>query len=111
MGGLLGQAFGLLLTTINNLFGSWRFFLGVTCLSLLGIVLYNVLVELMGDVLTWVMGELTAVPVGELPSTRLQLTGLGAWIAQETYLSQQVGIAVTAVSLKWLVVKIPFLKW
>lgn len=111
MGYIIGLATKAVIGSLANLFGSWQGFLAVTFLSCLGVVLYNVAASLVGDTLTWVMGQVAALEVGDLPNGWVQLTGLGAWLAEQTYLDDQIGIAITAVSMKWVVMKIPFLKW
>ena len=111
MGTAIGLAFKALITSLVAIFGSWKLFIGFAITGILAVVLYNGVVEIAQEVLTWAMGKITAMSGAELPSGLIQLSGLAAWMAQQTYIPAQVGIAVSAVSLKWLVVKIPFLKW
>ena len=111
MGATIGLAFKALITSIGGAFTAWKLFSSFLLTVVLGIVLYNLVVDVVQEVIAFVNAKLAAVSGGELPSGALQLTGLGAWLAQETYLDAQIGIAITAISLKWLVVKIPFLKW
>lgn len=111
MGAIIAASTKTMIATMVAAFTSWKTLMTLVLVTALGITIYNVAADLLEAVLQWVMSEVSAVPVGELPSGMVQLSGLGAWMAQQTYLHEQVGIAITAVSLKWLVVKIPFLKW
>jgi len=111
MGAIIALSTKAIIATIVAFATSWRAFLGITLMAALGVLIYNVAVDLMGDVLTWAVGRVAAIDPSELPNGWLTLTSLGAWLAQETYLDQQIGIAVTAISMKWVVVKIPFIKW
>lgn len=111
MGAIIGAATKAIITTMGNLATSWKLTFAFGLTTVLGVVIYNVVVDIMEEILTYGNAVLASVSVGELPNVVLQLTGLGAWVAQQTYLDQQIGIAVTAVSMKWVLCKIPFVKW
>lgn len=110
MGAALGLAFRALITTLVNLFGTWKVFAFTLVTGTFGIVLYNLLCEVVGEVL-----EFTAAAadqgVGDLPSGLIQFGGVGAWIAHTMNVEGMISLTVTVVAAKWLVVKIPFLKW
>lgn len=111
MGAALGMAFKALIGSLINIFSGWKVFLGFVVTGILAVVIYNGVVAIVEEVMVWVMGKISGMTGSDLPSGLVQLSGLAAWMAQQTYLDVQIGIAVSAISLKWLVVKIPFLKW
>lgn len=111
MGAVIGAAFQALILSLGRLFLSWKVFGAFLITGILGIVLYNLVAEILGEVLTFIQGQINAA-TGELgASAPLQLSGIGAWLAQVLKLPEQISVALTFVGLKWMVVKIPFLKW
>lgn len=92
------------------LFAGWKTFLGVLVTGLVGVLIFNVAIDLIEAGLTWVLSSLGNVSDPGLPGSS-SITGLGAYLAMHLKLVECVGLVCSVVLLKWMVVKIPFLKW
>jgi len=71
---------------------------GVLFLSL-PIILYNVFLTLGVDLASFVLTKLAESTLPEMQS--MELTGLGAWVAEKLKIPQVMSIAMTAVSTRW----------
>lgn len=111
MGAVIGAAIRVLLGSSVAKWLATKAFVSLIVTSILGVVLYNVVSEVFGELLTFVQSQLTEVTGEGLTGATLEFVGLGAWFADKLLLPEQVGVMLTFISLKWLVVKIPFLKW
>jgi len=110
MGAALGLAIRALILSLGTLFSGWKLFFGALITTILGVVLYNLIADILEEGLAFVTASIDGV-TGQLPSLSLQFVGLGAWLAHAVQLEDQIALAVTFIGLKWLVVKIPFVKW
>jgi hypothetical protein len=90
----------------------YKVFFGGLFLSILVVFLYNLVAEIVGEVLSWslsVMSSETAGVVGESPSVGLD--GVGAYLAGVLRVPEMLSVALNLVALKWLLRKIPFVRW
>lgn len=111
MGAIIGAAIRVLLASSVAKWLAWKTVVAFLVTTVLGIVLYNVVSEILGELLDWVSTQISAVSYEGIEGAALEFTGLGAWFADRLQIPEQVGVMVSFVSMKWLVVKVPFLKW
>lgn len=109
----LSGAWGWLGATLGAIFVGWRGLILLTFLSFLGINLYNlfceIVTELSGFIVTMLQSRAPGVPGS--PSLVGELFGTAAYLAVHLKLLEQFNFMISIVTLKWIVVKIPFLKW
>lgn len=111
MGAVIAMALGKIISGMGAMFLGWKTVMVALITVVLGVVIYNVVSEIVGELLDFAMEQISAISQGGLPSVTLQLSGIGAWLAEKLRLDDQVALMITFVTAKWLVVKIPFLKW
>lgn len=92
------------------LFAGWKTFLGVLVTGVVGVLIFNVAVDLIEAGLTWVLSAMGGVTNPGLPESG-SITGLAAYLAGHLKVVECIGLVCSVVLLKWMVVKIPFLKW
>lgn len=78
-------------------------------MTILGIVLYNALVGIVQEVLNFALTQISGVSAGTI--TNPTLTGFAAWFLSSIRLPEAFAIIVTCVSIKFVLRKIPFVKW
>jgi len=109
----LASGWGWLGTALGAIFVGWRGVILATFLSFLGINLYNlfctIVTELSGFITTMLSSRAPGVPGA--PSLIGELFGTAAYLAIHLKLIEQFNFMISIVILKWVVVKIPFLKW
>lgn len=111
MGAIIGAAIRVLLASSVAKWLAWKTVIAFVVTTIIGIVLYNLVAEIVGECLVWVADQVAEVTTTGWEGAALQFTGLGAWFADRLQIPEQVGVMVAFVSTKWLVVKVPFLKW
>lgn len=109
----LGSAFGWLSTALGAVFVGWRGVMLATFLAFLGINLYNLFCTIVSELSSFITTMLTsrAPGVPGSPSLVGELFGTAAYLAIHLKLIEQFNFMISIVTLKWVVVKIPFLKW
>jgi len=110
MGAIIGAAVRAVLMGMVSLFSGWKASIFALVTVTLGIVLYNLVVEITEEVMDFALAAV-GVYSANIPDSLIQLTGIGLWCAEKVGLSSLIGLAVTFISAKWMIVKIPFLKW
>lgn len=75
-----------------------------------GVVLYNVVCEILGELLNCSLGMLQGV---EYPSDSfvVQFTGVTAWVLLKFRVPDVLAFGISCISLKWLLRKVPFVRW
>lgn len=111
MGAVIGLAFRALIVSLGRLFLSWKTFSAFLITGILAVVLYNVVSEILGEIMDFALSKISEVSTSGISGVALELTSLGGWCAECCRLDDQVAIAITFISTKWLIVKVPFLKW
>lgn len=91
-------------------FAGWKTFLGVLVTGLVGVLMFNVAVDLIEAGLSWVLSAMGGVANPGLPESG-SITGLAAYLAGHLKVVECIGLVCSVVLLKWMMVKIPFLKW
>lgn len=115
MGALFGWLGAALTTVFGGLLGGWKTFVGGILLKItLALVLYNLVAEVLSEMLVWVADKLGAVSAGSGMETSLDLTGFSGllgWLGDVLRVPEQVAVMSTCVLAKFMLRKIPFLKW
>lgn len=112
MGAVIGLAFRALILSLGRLFLSWKTFAAFLITSILGIVLYNLVNEIFAELLGFVTSKMSEIQgASGIQGAAITLTGISAWFVDTLQLDVQASIAVAFITTKWLIVKIPFLKW
>lgn len=100
-------------TALSAIFIGWRGVILLTFLTFLGINLYNlfceIITELSGFIVTMLQSRAPGVPGA--PSLVGELFGTAAYLAVHLKLIEQFNFMISIVTLKWVVVKIPFIRW
>lgn len=100
-------------STLTAIFVGWKGIILASFLLFLGINLYNLFCEIVGELASFITTMLAsrAPGVPGSPSLIGELFGTAAYLAIHLKLIEQFNFMISIVTLKWVVVKIPFLKW
>jgi len=110
MGALIGRLGTYLGAGLTTLFGSWKTIILVTLLSFAVIYAYNLICEVIQESLVWVTAQAgTVVYPGE--STAFEFTGLVGYFMSVWKIPECMAFIISMVSIKFLLRKIPFLRW
>ena len=110
MGKILALLGGRIVAALGVLGGGWKTFIMVTVLGALSIVGYNLVCEVLGEVFGWAASKAGEFTSGGL-SNRASLTGLAAYFAEHLRMVECFAVVVQVVFLKFMLRKIPFLRW
>lgn len=112
---MLAVLFGRLTTwfgaSLVALFGAWKSVLLVTFLGFAMIFVYNLIVDVVQEALTWALTQAGSIPVPEGHSSVFAFTGFVGWFMSVLKLPECMSFIISMVTLKFLLRKIPFLKW
>ncbi len=100
--------FAWLARILGGLFGMKTFMAGLL-MTIIGVVLYNLLVATVQEVFNFAIAQAGGVSIGTI--TNPTLTGFAGWFLGMMRVPEAFSIIVTCVSIKFLLRKIPFLKW
>jgi uncharacterized membrane protein YhdT len=93
---------------VGSIFGL-KFFMGGVLMTVLGVVLYNALVGIVEEVMTFTVSQIGGAGVGSISSP--SITGFAGWFLAQVKLPECFAVMVSAVAIKFVLRKIPFLKW
>jgi hypothetical protein len=101
-----------LVSTLVLFFGSWRLLIYGILVSVIAIELYNLFCNVVQELFNWVTSQLGGVssPDG-MPGEGYTFADLAAWFGYHLKISQCLSFIFAAIAFKWIVVKIPFVKW
>lgn len=100
--------FVLLAEMIGAVF-SLKFFMSGVMMAILGIILYNFVVAMVQEIMNFALTQINGVSTSAI--TNPTLTGFAGWFLSQIKLPEAFAILVTCVSIKFVLRKIPFLKW
>lgn len=87
---------------------SMKSLVSLVVLSVLGIIFYNLLVEVIQESMNFALTQLGNTP-GTVPSQ--SLSGFSGWFAAQIKIPECLSVVGSAVSVKFILRKIPFIKW
>lgn len=93
---------------VGSVFGL-KFFLGGLLMAVLGVVLYNLAVSTIEEVFNFIIVQMAGVSADGITSPTI--SGFAGWFLAAVKLPECFAVMVSAVALKFVLRKIPFLKW
>jgi len=108
---LFARLTGWLGGSLVALFGAWKSVLLVTAMGFIAIVAYNLIVDVVQESLNWALTKAGTIPVPEGHSSVFQFTGFVGWFMGVLKIPECMSFIISMVGLKFLLRKIPFLKW
>jgi hypothetical protein len=103
---------GIFTASITNVFGAWKAVAGILVITILGVVLYNLIVDVVQECFTFALSQVNGIDGGSgPPSTSIQFVGLAGYLASHLKLTNCFAWIINVTLLKWLLAKIPFIKW
>ena len=100
--------FAKLAAIIGSIFGLKTFAAGMF-MTVLGIILYNSLVAIVEECLNFAVAQISGVSAGTI--TNPTIAGFAGWFLSQVKVPEAFAIMVTCVSIKFILRKIPFIKW
>lgn len=94
---ILGATFGL------------KFFMSGVLMTIIGVVLYNIIVDVIEEVMNFALAQVNGVSAGSITSPTI--SGFAGWFLAQVKLPECFAIMVTCISIRFILRKIPFLKW
>lgn len=111
MGALLSALAGWMGAGLTALFAGWRVFLVVGFMSFLMVYVYNLASDMLLEVLNWVTDQAGAVELQQGQTSVFNFTGFIGYMLGALKIPQCMSFIITIVSLKFMLRKIPFIKW
>jgi hypothetical protein len=111
MGALLAALWTALGGSLTALFGGWKTVILVTLLAFGAIAAYNLVVDIVEECFNFALASIGGVGTSGLGSGVVQIAGLGAYLASHMRIPECIAFIVNITILKWIVAKIPFIKW
>lgn len=111
MGALLSSLAGWLGAALTALFAGWRVFLVVGFMSFLTVYFYNLASDIISEVLTWVTTQAGAQQLQQGQTSIFNFTGFLGYMLGALKVPQCMSFIISMVALKFLLRKIPFIKW
>ena len=100
------------IATAVAFFGTWPAALYAVMVIVIGINLYNLACGCLQEILNWALTQLNTVsPPGGMPSSGLAFLNLAGYLATQLKFPQCLSFIFNIIALKWMIVKVPFLKW
>ena len=99
--------FNVFLTTIGNHFLATKIIMGVLFITVLPVVLNNLIYDLIETSLNFISSSVTSEG---LEPFSMQLTGLGAWLAEVLKITDAFSVIMSAVAFKFTLRLIPFVR-
>lgn len=99
---------GWLAKIVGSVFGL-KFFMGGVLMTVLGVVLYNGLVGVVEEVMAFTVAQINGTEIGAITSP--SITGFAGWFLGVMQFPECFSVIVSCVAIKFVLRKIPFLKW
>ena len=101
-----------MIALLSRLLGSvftLKFFMSGVMMTILAVVLYNLCVTTIEEVMNFAIVQIGGAGIGSVSSPTI--TGFAGWFLAQIKLPECLAVMVSAVSIKFILRKIPFLKW
>ena len=98
-------------TAITTVFGGWKIFLVVTVMSFATVYFYNLISGLLQEALTFVTTQTNAAGVPSGMTSGYSFTGFAGYMLSVLKVPQCMAFIISVMSLKFMLRKIPFIKW
>lgn len=93
---------------LASLFGM-KFFMGGLMMTILALILYNLICEVVGETLNFAVAQIGGVTAATI--TNPTISGAAGYVLGAIKFPEAFSIMVTCVSIKFILRKIPFIKW
>lgn len=92
---------------VSSIF-STKSFMSLIVLTVLGIIFYNLMVEVVQESMNFAITQM-----GDAPGTVSagSITGFAGWVAAQCKIPECLSVIGSAVATKFILRKIPFIKW
>lgn len=101
-----------MIALLSRLLGSvftLKFFMSGVMMTILAVVLYNLCVTTIEEVMNFAIAKISGQNIGSITSPTI--SGFAGWFLAQVKLAECLSVIVSAVSIRFLLRKIPFLKW
>jgi hypothetical protein len=88
---------------------SLKTFLSAVFMVIIGIILYNLMVEVIEEILTFGLAKINGANYGTW--TNPSVSGFAGWMMAQLKIPECIGVMATCVALRFVLTKIPFIKW
>lgn len=93
---------------VGSVFGL-KFFMGGILMTVLGVILYNLIVSTIEEVFNFAIAQMAGVSSAGITSPTI--SGFAGWFLTQVKFPECFAVMVSAVALRFVLRKIPFLKW
>lgn len=104
----MGAVIAWVAKVVGSVFGL-KFFMSGVLMTIIGIILYNMVVEIIEEVMNFALTQINGVSTGAVISPTI--SGFAGWFLTQVKLPECFAIMVTCISIRFILRKIPFLKW
>lgn len=87
---------------------TFKTFLSVMFMAILGIIFYNLMVEVIQESMNFALTQMGSTPGSVTAPT---ITGFAGWVAAQCKIPECISVIGSAVAVKFILRKIPFIKW
>lgn len=88
---------------------SFKTFMSGLLMTILAIILYNLFVETTEEILNFTLSKINGVDSSGI--TNPSISGFAGWVVAQLKLPEALSVIASAVSLRFLLRKIPFIRW
>lgn len=104
----MGAVIAWVARVVGSVFGL-KFFMSGVLMSIIGIILYNLVVDVIEEVMNFTLTQINGVTTTGIASPTI--SGFAGWFLAQIKLPECFAIMVTCISIRFILRKIPFLKW
>lgn len=88
---------------------SWKTFASGALMVILGIILYNLVVDIVQEVMNFAITKINGVSINY--ANNPTFTGFAGWVLAQFKVPECIAVIISCVSIKFILRKIPFLRW
>lgn len=101
-----------MLSLLSKIFGgiiSQKTLLSFIVLTVIGIIFYNLIVQVIEEIMSFTLTQINGAAYQS--PTNPSISGFAGWFIAQLKIPECLAVITSAVSLKFILRKIPFLKW
>src|SRR5665647_1100004 len=104
----MGAVVAWIARVVGSVFGL-KFFMSGVFMTIGGIILYNFLVDVVEEVMNFALTQINGVSTEGITSPTI--TGFAGWFLAQIKMPECFAVMVTCITIRFVLRKIPFLKW
>lgn len=93
---------------LAGIFGTRTLIVGLVTVTL-GLVFYNLIVEVIQECMTFALGEINGTSYGNYANP--SIGGFAGWFLGQLKIPECISVIVSCVSIRFILRKIPFIRW